>query len=99
MLRRRGAPGDRARAARLSGEAAHLFRPTPDRTGPGPLTAREADILRLLARGASNKEMARNLSLSVHTVERHVANLYQKIGARNRAEATAYHLRTATDPS
>jgi DNA-binding CsgD family transcriptional regulator len=39
--------------------------------------------------------MARNLSLSVHTVERHVANLYQKIGARNRAEATAYHLRTA----
>jgi ATP/maltotriose-dependent transcriptional regulator MalT len=94
MLRRRGAPGDRARATRLAGEAAHLFRPTPDHAGSDTLTARETDILRLLARGASNKEMARNLSLSVHTVERHVANLYQKIGVRNRAEATAYHLRT-----
>jgi DNA-binding CsgD family transcriptional regulator len=95
MLRRRGGPGDRARAARLSSEAAHLSRPAPTRTtAPGPLTARESDILRLLARGASNKEMARHLSLSVHTVERHVANLYQKIGVRNRAEATAYHLRT-----
>jgi DNA-binding CsgD family transcriptional regulator len=93
MLRRRGGPGDRARAARLSSEAAHLSRPAPTPTAPGPLTARESDILRLLARGASNKEMARNLSLSVHTVERHVANLYQKIGVRNRAEATAYHLR------
>jgi DNA-binding CsgD family transcriptional regulator len=95
MLRRKGGPGDRARAARLSSEAAHLSRPAPTpTTAPGPLTARESDILRLLARGASNKEMARNLSLSVHTVERHVANLYQKIGVRNRAEATAYHLRT-----
>jgi DNA-binding CsgD family transcriptional regulator len=95
MLRRRSGTGDRARAARLSSEAAHLSRPAPTRNAPlGRLTARESDILRLLARGASNKEIARNLSLSVHTVERHVANLYQKIGVRNRAEATAYHLRS-----
>ena len=96
MLRHRNAPGDRTRATRLSTEAAHLAHPAAKRreAPPGGLTARESDILALLAGGASNKQIARTLRLSVHTVERHVANLYQKIGARNRAEATAYHLRS-----
>jgi DNA-binding NarL/FixJ family response regulator len=62
----------------------------------GPLTVRESDILGLVAQGASNKEVARALTPSVHTVERHVANVYNKIGARNRAEATAYHLRASS---
>jgi DNA-binding CsgD family transcriptional regulator len=57
------------------------------------LTSREADVLRLLAAGGSNAQIARRLGLSVHTVERHVANLYRKIGARGRADATAFAIR------
>src|SRR6185437_330699 len=57
---------------------------------PAGLTAREAEVLRLLARGHSNKQIAAELVLSIHTVERHVANAYAKIGARNRASATAF---------
>jgi len=57
------------------------------------LTRRELDVLRLLAAGDSNAQIARQLGLSTHTVERHVANLYRKIGARGRADATAYAVR------
>ena len=57
------------------------------------LTRRELDVLRLLAIGESNREIARELVLSVRTVERHVTNIYAKIDARGRADATAYALR------
>jgi pimeloyl-ACP methyl ester carboxylesterase/DNA-binding CsgD family transcriptional regulator len=57
------------------------------------LTRRETDVLRLVAAGQSNAQIARRLGVSVHTVERHVANLYPKIGARGRADATAYAIR------
>jgi DNA-binding CsgD family transcriptional regulator len=60
---------------------------------PAGLTPRELEILRALAAGKSNREIASTLVLSVHTVERHVANIYRKIDARNRAEATAFALR------
>jgi DNA-binding CsgD family transcriptional regulator len=46
-----------------------------------------------VATGESNAQIARRLGLSVHTIERHTANLYRKIGARGRADATAYALR------
>jgi DNA-binding CsgD family transcriptional regulator len=62
----------------------------PDRALPDRLTAREAEILRHLAHGKTNKEMAAELFLSVHTVERHVQNAYRKISARNRADASTY---------
>ncbi len=58
----------------------------------GGLSRRETEVLRLLARGHSNRRIAA-LSLSPRTVQRHVANLYPKIGAHCRAEATAYALR------
>jgi DNA-binding CsgD family transcriptional regulator len=64
-----------------------------ERTPPAGLTGREAEILRLLANGRTNREIADALVLSVHTIERHLANSYRKIGARNRAEATAFALR------
>jgi len=54
------------------------------------LTSREAEVLRLVARGQSNKEIAAELVLSVRTVERHITNLYGKIDARGKADATAY---------
>jgi DNA-binding NarL/FixJ family response regulator len=57
---------------------------------PDGLTAREAEILRLVALGKTNKEIATDLVISVHTVERHVQNAYRKISARNRAEASTY---------
>jgi DNA-binding CsgD family transcriptional regulator/pimeloyl-ACP methyl ester carboxylesterase len=58
------------------------------------LSQRELEVLRLVAAGESNAQIARRLGLSTHTVERHVANLYRKIGARGRADATAYALRS-----
>jgi ATP/maltotriose-dependent transcriptional regulator MalT len=64
-------------------------RPTPAGQ-PSGLTARELEVLRLVATGRSNQEIGNELVLSVRTVERHITNLYAKIGARGRAEATAY---------
>jgi pimeloyl-ACP methyl ester carboxylesterase/DNA-binding CsgD family transcriptional regulator len=58
-------------------------------SGGGPLTARELEVLRLLAAGRTNAEIAEELVLSVRTVERHAANIYAKLGARGRADATA----------
>jgi DNA-binding CsgD family transcriptional regulator len=57
------------------------------------LTERELDVLRLIARGETNAEIAHRLKVSIHTVERHVANLYRKIDARGRADATAFAVR------
>jgi DNA-binding NarL/FixJ family response regulator len=60
---------------------------------PAGLTAREREVIRLLASGRSNAEIAAELVLSVRTVERHVANIYGKVGAAGtaaRATATAY---------
>jgi DNA-binding CsgD family transcriptional regulator len=82
---RLGMPDAAERAATLLGDA--------EATPPAGLTPREAEILRLLAGGRTNREIADTLVLSVHTIERHLANAYRKIGARNRADATAFALR------
>jgi DNA-binding CsgD family transcriptional regulator len=58
------------------------------------LSPREREVLALLAEGASNKEIARALALSVHTVKFHVAALIEKLGARSRAEAVAIAIRS-----
>ncbi len=60
---------------------------------PDGLTPREADVLGRVAAGRTNREIAADLVISVHTVERHLHNAYQKIGVRNRADATAYVIR------
>ncbi len=59
---------------------------------PDGLTAREVEVLRLIASGQTNNEVAEELVLSVRTVERHIGNIYGKISARGRADATAYTL-------
>lgn len=51
------------------------------------LTPRELEVLALLAEGASNKGIARQLSISVHTVKFHIASLLDKLDAEGRAEA------------
>ena len=57
---------------------------------PDHLTAREVEVLRLIAAGRTNLEISRELVLSLRTVARHITNIYGKIGARSKSDATAY---------
>jgi ATP/maltotriose-dependent transcriptional regulator MalT len=57
---------------------------------PGGLTAREVEVLRLVAQGRTNREIAKTLVLSDHTVRRHLQNIFNKIGVSSRAAATAF---------
>lgn len=57
------------------------------------LSAREKQVATLLVEGASNKLIARNLGISVHTAKFHVAAVLEKLGARNRADAVSIVLR------
>lgn len=78
-----GAQPDVARVERLS------TNPKP-RPVPGGLTPREAQVLRLVATGATNRAIAEQLYLSEQTVARHVANIFLKLDVSTRAAATAY---------
>jgi DNA-binding NarL/FixJ family response regulator len=74
-----GAQPDRRRAEKL--------------VGPRPasgLTVRELEVLRLVAAGGTNQAIAAVLGLSAKTVERHLSNVYTKLGVASRAAATAY---------
>jgi DNA-binding CsgD family transcriptional regulator len=64
---------------------------------PHKLTPREVQVLRSVAEGSTNKEIAAELAVAVSTVERHLVNLYTKIGARGRADAIGYALRHRLD--
>ena len=65
------------------GVAARLL----DRPAGGALTGREAEVLALLARGRSNAEIARELGLSLKTVQNHVSNVLAKLQVRDRTQA------------
>ena len=58
------------------------------------LTPRELDVLKLVAQGLSNPDIARRLVLSEHTVHRHLANILRKLGLSTRAAAAAWAVRT-----
>jgi HD-GYP domain-containing protein (c-di-GMP phosphodiesterase class II) len=58
------------------------------------LTAREVEVLRLLARGASNKQIAAELVITRRTAGSHVEHIYRKIGASNRAQASLFAVRS-----
>jgi predicted ATPase/class 3 adenylate cyclase/DNA-binding CsgD family transcriptional regulator len=60
---------------------------------PDGLTAREIEVLRLIASGRTSREIADELVISLNTVERHITHVYVKISVRGRAEATAYAVR------
>ncbi|MEU4290261.1 response regulator transcription factor [Kribbella sp. NPDC026596] len=72
----------------------------PEPAGNDGLTARETEVLRLIARGLSNPEIAAHLFIGEATVKTHINNTFAKIGARHRAEAVRYAYRKgiASDP-
>jgi DNA-binding NarL/FixJ family response regulator len=57
---------------------------------PGGLSAREIEVLRLVAAGLTNRAIAESLTISERTVDRHVSNIYTKLQVSTRAAATAY---------
>jgi HD-GYP domain-containing protein (c-di-GMP phosphodiesterase class II) len=86
-----------ARAGRLDGEAVQAVLGAAGnqvrggrREWPAGLTQREVEVLRLVARGCSNRAMAEQLSLSGRTVQHHVEHIYDKIGVSTRAGASVF---------
>ncbi len=84
------------KAGRLDGGAVAAVLTAAGRAGPGrrawpdELTAREVEVLGLLARGQSNRQVATRLTVTPKTVANHVEHLYTKIGVSSRAAATLY---------
>src|ERR671919_2505000 len=75
-----------ANAVRMVGRGMTVFARQAD--GPAtPLSPREREVLALIGEGATNREIAKRLFLSPHTVKDHTTALYRKLGVRNRAEA------------
>ena len=77
---------------RPAGDAPAVFEPLAEAAAP-LLSPREFEILALIGEGASNKEVARRLGISPHTVKFHVESLFRKLGAVTRAEAVAKGLK------
>jgi DNA-binding CsgD family transcriptional regulator len=66
--------------------------------GDGALTRRELSVLRLVAHGLGNKEIASELGISTHTVKYHLASLLAKLGVHSRTEAVTIGLRKGLVP-
>ena len=68
------------------------------REGPAGLTAREVDVLRLVSRGLSNKEVASHLVISPKTARNHIEHIYSKIGVSNRTGASLFAMQHGLIP-
>lgn len=73
--------------------AARLLREVPAPNSPEKLTDRETDVLRLLAQGLANKEIAAELTIGEKTVKTHVSNILGKLGVVSRTQAALYAAR------
>jgi ATP/maltotriose-dependent transcriptional regulator MalT len=74
----------------LSALAGSVERPVDETSYPAGLTAREVEVLRLVARGETNKDIALSLHISVKTVNAHLNSIFTKVDCRTRAAATAF---------
>jgi len=83
-----GDPDQGVRA--IEGFLSRLNQDAQGASSAGGLSPRETEVLHLLAGGKSNQQIADELVISLNTVNRHVSNIYAKIGAANRAEAATY---------
>jgi putative nucleotidyltransferase with HDIG domain len=88
---------EEARVGRLDREAVRILldvvgQPAPKLRGewPSGLSGREVEVLAMLARGRSNKEIASHLHLAEPTIKNHIARIYEKIGVRTRAAAALF---------
>jgi len=87
---------DEARSGRLDHEVVEAVlsaaghRARQRRDGPAGLTAREVEVLRLLARGLSTKEIAKRLAVAPKTAANHIEHIYSKINAKNRVAASLF---------
>ena len=73
--------------------AARLMQVVSAPDSPEDLTERETEVLRLLAHGQSNKQIARSLNIAEKTVKVHVSNILSKLGVQSRTQATLYAIR------
>ena len=83
--------------ARADALAAHASTARSATTYPAGLSAREVEVLRLIAAGCANHEIAARLSISPDTVLRHVSHIFAKTGTENRAAAAVFALRHGLD--
>jgi DNA-binding NarL/FixJ family response regulator len=74
--------------------AARLMQAISAPESPEALTERETDVLRLLAQGQSNKQIARRLNNTEQTIKTHVSRILSKLGVQSRTQATLYAIRT-----
>ena len=92
------------RAGRMDGDVVEAVLGTAGhrvarrREGPAGLTAREVDVLRLVSRGMSSKEVAARLVISPKTARNHIEHIYGKIGASNRAGASLFAMQHGLIP-
>jgi DNA-binding NarL/FixJ family response regulator len=64
-----------------------------------PLTERETEVLKLIARGMANKQIAREMFVAISTIKTHVNNLYRKLGVSSRTQAALYAARVGLVPT
>jgi HD-GYP domain-containing protein (c-di-GMP phosphodiesterase class II) len=73
-------------------------RPSPRRQGPAGLTMREVEVLTLLARGLSNKQIGARIGITAKTAGNHIEHIYTKIGGNSRADACLFAMRNGMLP-
>ncbi|HEX6862351.1 MAG TPA: response regulator transcription factor, partial [Thermoanaerobaculia bacterium] len=89
---RQVAQGDAWLPAHLTRRLLTRLKPRPATDASEPLTGREREVLELLARGWSNRRIARELSIAEITVRTHVSHILGKLGVSNRVEAALHAL-------
>ena len=82
----------------LSERVVRAAAPATEASSGAALSARELEVLRLVARGLGNKEIAAELGITTHTVKYHLAALLEKLGVRSRTEAVSLGVRKGLVP-